>query len=165
MPARCHGKPPKRVSSYLSGPDPLAVWRHVAEWLRLAADDTRAARLCISADPPLCGVASYHCQQAAEKLLKGFLVFANVHFRKTHDLEELAAAVVARFPSVEPLTLDIGAWSVWNVAHRYPGETGPEPEASPEELQRAIEVIVRLEAALRTLDPSRGGTPASQQPR
>jgi len=28
----------------------------------------------------------YHCHQAAEKYLKGFLIFNNVNFRKIHDL-------------------------------------------------------------------------------
>jgi HEPN domain-containing protein len=31
----------------------------------------------------------FHCQQAAEKALKGFLVWHNQPFRKTHDLIEL----------------------------------------------------------------------------
>lgn len=35
-------------------------------------------------------VIGFHCQQAAEKLLKALLSFLGVHFRKTHDLRELA---------------------------------------------------------------------------
>jgi hypothetical protein len=40
-------------------------------------------------NPPLLDVAAFHCQQAAEKLLKGFLVHASVDFGKMHDLEKL----------------------------------------------------------------------------
>jgi HEPN domain-containing protein len=31
----------------------------------------------------------YHCQQAAEKALKGFLVFHEVSFEKIHDLGKI----------------------------------------------------------------------------
>ncbi|MDR0598605.1 MAG: HEPN domain-containing protein, partial [Treponema sp.] len=31
----------------------------------------------------------FHCQQAAEKYLKGFLVFKGIEFPKTHDLAAL----------------------------------------------------------------------------
>ena len=55
----------------------------------VAGSDQRAARICLAADPPLPGVAAYHCQQAIEKLLKGFLVRSNTDFGKTHDLDEL----------------------------------------------------------------------------
>ena len=39
--------------------------------------------------PPLPREALYHCQQAAEKALKGFLAFHDHPFRRTHDLREL----------------------------------------------------------------------------
>lgn len=119
----------------------------------MAGEDLRAVRLCIAADPPLRSVAAYHCQQAAEKVLKGFLVKANVHFRKTHDLQELGDAVVARFPSVAALTAGLGDWATWSVAHRYPGEDEPEPEPTTQELLSAIEAITQLQDALRSLVP------------
>jgi HEPN domain-containing protein len=36
--------------------------------------------------PALFGAAVFHCQQAAEKALKGFLAWHDTPFRKTHDL-------------------------------------------------------------------------------
>ncbi len=36
----------------------------------------------------------FHCQQAAEKALKAFLVWYDVPFRKTHDLRELGNACI-----------------------------------------------------------------------
>jgi HEPN domain-containing protein len=58
-------------------------------WLRKAAYDLRAASHSLTASPPLLDDVVFHCQQAAEKALKGFLMWNNIPFRKTHSLEEI----------------------------------------------------------------------------
>jgi HEPN domain-containing protein len=40
----------------------------------------------MASDPPLPEIAAFHCQQAVEKLLKGFLVLGGINFRRTHEL-------------------------------------------------------------------------------
>lgn len=137
----------------MSGPDPADIWQEVLAWLRVAESDGRAARLCLTRDPPLSDVAAFHCQQAAEKLLKGFLVQANTGFRRTHDLDALVASVVARFPAVEKLASPMRRWTAWGVAYRYPTETEPEPEPSAAELNVALDLIERLATHLRSLAP------------
>jgi hypothetical protein len=137
----------------MSGLDPEDPWPEVLDWLRVAGSDQRAGRLCLSVDPPLCDVATFHCQQAAEKLLKGFLVRAGADFRKTHDLDALVQSVVTHFPLIEPLLKPVRAWTSWSVAYRYPGEAGPEPEPSVSEPLQALDVITRLDVALRSLAP------------
>ncbi len=65
---------------------------HVAEargWIVRAARDLRAAEHEFQAVPPLLDDIVFHCQQAAEKALKGFLTWHDVPFRKTHSLEEI----------------------------------------------------------------------------
>jgi HEPN domain-containing protein len=139
----------------MSGPDPADVWRKVLDWLRIAASDRRAARVCIVQDPPLRDIAAYHCQQAAEKLLKALLVYARQDFGKTHDLETLANAVARVFPDVGPLVAPMDAWSAWGVAYRYPSEQDQEPEPSVDDLLEALERLRRLEAALLSHCPER----------
>jgi HEPN domain-containing protein len=73
----------------MSGPDQTDVWRELLGWLRVAENDRRAARICVDADPPLLDVAAFHTQQAAENLLKGFLILASIDFGKTHDPREV----------------------------------------------------------------------------
>jgi len=138
----------------MSGPDPADVWRKVLDWLRIAASDRRAAGVCVEQDPPLRDIAAYHCQQAAEKLLKGLLVHARQDFGKTHDLETLAKAALQVFPGFEPLVAPMNAWSAWGVAYRYPPEEDQEPEPTIDELLEALERLGRFEAALRSLGPS-----------
>jgi HEPN domain-containing protein len=137
----------------MSDPEAIDPWPDVLEWLHVAESDVRAARLCLGADRPLHDVVAFHCQQAAEKLLKGFLVWAGVHVRKTHDLEVLGDLVRAHFPAVEPLLKPMADWNAWSVAYRYPGEAGGEPEPPADELSAALEVIAQLDAALRSLAP------------
>ncbi|MDC8448406.1 MAG: HEPN domain-containing protein [Nitrospira sp.] len=61
----------------------------VRGWLSKAADDLRGARIDLDANPPFIEDALFHCQQAAEKALKGFLTAHDTPFKKTHDLDEL----------------------------------------------------------------------------
>lgn len=73
-------------------------------WFVKAEHDLRAADVLLAATPPLLGEAAYHCQQAAEKSLKGFLSWHDIPFSKTHDLAviggfERRARVVASLPA------------------------------------------------------------------
>jgi hypothetical protein len=54
---------------------------------------------------------------------------------------------------MDHLLTPVREWTAWSVTYRYPGEAGPEPEPSAEELTRALALIDALEAALRSLAP------------
>ncbi len=99
------------VSWCMTDPEDLARWHRVEGWMRHAGDDVRIARGCLGLDPPALGGAAYHCQQAAEKLLKGFLVEAGTDFRRTHDLDALAESVLSRFPTLRQLLASLGSGS------------------------------------------------------
>ncbi|WP_295436736.1 HEPN domain-containing protein [uncultured Thiodictyon sp.] len=47
--------------------------RTVRQWLHKAHHDLRSARRLYTDTPPLLDTAAYHCHQAAEKALKGYL--------------------------------------------------------------------------------------------
>jgi HEPN domain-containing protein len=64
-------------------------------WFQKAASDLRGAEVDLAATPPLVEDALFHCQQAAEKAMKGFLTAYDRVFRKTHDLDELGQACEA----------------------------------------------------------------------
>lgn len=134
-------------------PDLAEIWIEVLGWIRVATSDMRAVRVCLSADPPMCDIAAYHCQQASEKLLKGFLVRANRDFGKTHNLGKLADAVVAAFPHVDGLVEPLRDWTQWSVAYRYPGTEQEEPEPSPDGLYTALATIELVRSALLSLAP------------
>jgi HEPN domain-containing protein len=63
--------------------------RITREWVRKAEDDFRAAGVLATGDGPFHDQVCFHCQQTAEKYLKGLLEELSVPFSKTHDLEDL----------------------------------------------------------------------------
>ncbi len=71
---------------------------------------------------PYLDTAIYHCQQAAEKAIKGFLVFLDQRFEKTHDLQVLINLATSADSSVSVL-LDHGELlTPYATLYRYPGE-------------------------------------------
>ena len=81
--------------SYSIPHDPLLV-AETKGWFSKAANDLRAAVHEFSAEPPLLGDLVFHCQQAAEKAMKGFLTWHNCPVRKTYSLEELGVVLYKR---------------------------------------------------------------------
>ena len=102
-------------------------------------------RLCVDADEPLTGVAAYHCQQAAEKLMKGLLVAGRQPLRRVHDLDTLAELVVPLYPEMATELDRCRPYSSWGTDFRYPG---PDDliDACPTQadVTQAIAVIERL---------------------
>ena len=62
--------------------------RFTRKWLTSANDDLAAVSRLLQ-DPPLTALAAFHCQQSVEKALKGYLMWYDTPFRKTHNLLEL----------------------------------------------------------------------------
>ena len=60
------------------------------------------ARRAMNAGSPLPAMACYHCQQCAEKYLKGFLVSRSVEFRPVHDLLYLLQQEETTWPQGQP---------------------------------------------------------------
>lgn len=124
--------------------------QEAARWLTVAAEDMRVARACLRMEPPAIGVAAYHSQQAAEKLLKGLLVVAAVEFRMTHDLDWLAGAVLPHYPELRDRLDVLRPLTLWGVAYRYPGpEPEPEPLPPSDDVAQVLDLLGELAARLR----------------
>jgi HEPN domain-containing protein len=128
----------------MSGAESPATRAAVAAWLAHADDDRRSAVLCLAADPPLPGIAAFHCQQAVEKLLKALLVHVSVSFRKTHSLVELGDAVAVHFPNLADTICRAETITFWGVAYRYPAEESPEDFPNANAFADALSIIDRL---------------------
>jgi HEPN domain-containing protein len=76
--------------------------REAHEWLEKALDDLESARVLAATDHA--ANALYHCQQSAEKSLKGYLTSHDISFRKTHNLKELGESCVLIDASLEEIT-------------------------------------------------------------
>lgn len=56
-------------------------------WLHIAQEDLKVAKALLKLK--FFSTVTYHCQQSAEKALKGYLVFKKHEIVKTHDLVKL----------------------------------------------------------------------------
>ena len=114
-------------------------------WLAVGTEDLRVARLCLDALEPARAASAYHCQQAAEKLVKGLLVLADVPFTKTHELERLGTLAAPAYPEYESLFEATYLLTSWAFEFRYPGPGADIPNDPEEsELRQAMDIIERL---------------------
>jgi len=122
-------------------------WQEVLRWLHRVDQDLDAIDALLRAS--LVDPAALHCQQAAEKLAKAFIVAMGALPSKTHDIDELADVAVEHDPEFAGRLRQLGSLTRWYVWVRYPagGETGPTSEDVAEayagilELRRQIQIF------------------------
>jgi HEPN domain-containing protein len=130
--------------------DPVRV-AEVHGWLSKAAEDLRAAQVGLAAEPPLFDDAVFHCQQTAEKVLKGFLLWHDVPFRKTHNLEELGEQCLQIDSGLRALIDRAVPLTEYAWRFRYPGE---QAHVEPDEAAEARAVAGELYEAIAARLPS-----------
>jgi HEPN domain-containing protein len=114
----------------------------VQQWIRKAETDLAAAEILVARGMRDYFVCAFHCQQAAEKFLKAYLVRHQIEFRKTHDLGHLLGLA----SQVEPTLAEALSSSEWltpfGVEFRYPGEY---PEVDQITAQNALTEAKRVQ--------------------
>ena len=132
--------------------DPV-IQKEISAWLHKSREDLRAAEVDLAAKPPLLSDSLFHCQQACEKILKALLCGLQTPFRKTHDLNELGALVIASFPELDPQLESIAHLTTYAVESRYPSDE-PEPQINEaqENLQLAKDFVSEINSLLKSFD-------------
>ncbi|MGB4335584.1 MAG: HEPN domain-containing protein [Chromatiaceae bacterium] len=115
----------------------------VGEWMVKAERDLASAIRLLEGDPPYLDTAVYHCQQAAEKALKGFLAARDQPLRRVHDLVLLIDECTDLDASFGQLAESAEILTPYGTTFRYPG-AACEPRMS-----EALEAIA---CAKRILD-------------
>ena len=124
--------------------DPERV-SEVKSWFSRAASDLRAADHGLTARPPILDDVVFHCQQAVEKSLKGFLSWHDCIFRKTHSLEELGEQALVIDESLRLFVNRSVPLTEYAWRFRYPGDPD---EPSPAEASDARAVAHQVFATL-----------------
>jgi len=104
-----------------------------------------------ASDPPLLDTAIYHCQQAAEKAVKAYLVYCNQEFERVHDIEaliRLAMSYVEAFVDWTDVGIELTPYAR---IYRYPGYA---TEPSRDQFDRAMTAIEGLYQFVVSLLPS-----------
>jgi HEPN domain-containing protein len=117
-----------------------------AEWIVSADTDLDAARRCL-VEPPNVAAAAYHCQQAAEKLIKAVLVDLRIAYprgRSGHDLG-LAAVQIPSGHRLREAAEAFDAIADWSISFRYPADDPLQAEPLPE-LDELLVWLQRIDA-------------------
>ena len=96
----------------------------VRPWIAKADVDYRTAERLL----PIRESIAFHCQQAAEKYLKAFLVLRGVEFPKTHSISRLLDLVSSIAPELAAALEEAEFLTPFGVEIRYPGDL---PELLP----------------------------------
>lgn len=121
--------------------------REAHDWLKFADRDLRAAEMAASAKPALEEICAYHCQQAAEKALKAFLIYHHQEFEYTHDLTQILPWCIKLTPGLSVLGAAAKLLSPLAIDSRYPCEVTVTQDLAAEALRQArlvLETVQRL---------------------
>ena len=126
-------------------PDPERV-RQVRLWFEKTEEDLRAITVGLGATPPLLGDAGFHVEQAAEKAMKGFLIWHDIPFAKTHDLVAVGNACIGVDATLAPVVQDVGPLTEYAWRYRYPGK--PETALTPGRVREGEAIARSIYAAV-----------------
>jgi HEPN domain-containing protein len=123
----------------------------IDEWLSLGNDDLRVAEHSLLLYPVPQEMICYHCEQAAEKYLKAYLVSFDIEPPKTHDLQILCLLCEKQDNSFFELRSDCSDLTKYAVRARYPFEI----EIEDKDVQKAIaEAKHMVDVVMSKLKPS-----------
>jgi HEPN domain-containing protein len=105
-------RPPKAKSSMKQREQALLL-------LRKAAQDEALLDAVITSDKVSDEIIGFHCQQAAEKILKALLSDVGVRFRKTHEIGALMALLAEAGYGLPDQFENLDALTPFGAIYRY----------------------------------------------
>jgi len=129
---------------------------YVRQWLDKAYSDLHSARKLTASPDPILDTAFYHCQQAAEKAVKGYLAFCDHPLEKTHNVKELVRLASSYEPRFSGWTQTAEKVTPYATAFRYPPEI---TEPDEEQYQQAEEAAAGLLTFVVSLLPEEARPP------
>lgn len=99
------------------------------EWVRKAEGDYRLVVQIAKGSEPFHDQLCFHCQQAAEKYLKGLLEELGLTIPKTHHLDDLLA-LLPHHATLRAFRRGLIFLTDFAVGTRYPGEDASKRQAS-----------------------------------
>jgi len=120
------------------------------DWVRKAESDFRTAEHLCQGGPGFAEGVAFHSQQAAEKYLKALLVWHQIEFPKTHDLETLLKLVGMVDDKIPEILRDAAVLTPYGVDYRYPGDY---PSVSGRDAEQALRLAERVRLEIRNRLP------------
>ena len=123
--------------------------KDVIEWLEIANDDFYSAQVLNESVRKPYEIICYHCAQAVEKYLKGYLSYNDIVPQKTHNLIFLHELCVEKENSFEVLRTECSLLNRFTNEIRYPHRI----EIKEEDVSYALNATDRIRnfEAIKTL--------------
>jgi HEPN domain-containing protein len=112
------------------------------EWFSFADNDLNSAKFLMKMIPTPLEIICYHCQQSAEKYLKGYIALNGGSILKTHDLTFLNKACLQFDPTFKDILDDCIELVDYGVQVRYPFHI----DLKKEDMILALESADRVQA-------------------
>ena len=112
----------------------------VVGWIKKGERDLKVAMRELAQQEIFTDVVCFHAQQAAEKYLKGYLVWLDIEPKRTHDLEDLVLLAGTKDKKILGLKDMLAELTPFAVESRYPEFEEP----SLEDTKRAIKIAQEL---------------------
>ena len=113
----------------------------IKSWLKKAEKDLLTAKHELSFADAVTESICFHCQQAAEKYLKAYLVFLGIPFTKTHEIGELVTKCENKDREMSALKEEADKLTDYAIVIRYPEEW---IEPTLEEAREAFELANKI---------------------
>ncbi|MDH5720154.1 MAG: HEPN domain-containing protein [Spirochaetia bacterium] len=97
-------------------------------WLLKAFRDLESAEKLAGGTNPFLDTGIYHCQQAAEKAIKAYLIYSEQDFEKTHNIIRLLELAVKFSDEFKKLENEGILLTPYATEFRYPEEIYLEPD-------------------------------------
>lgn len=124
-------------------------------WLSYAREDVQAAEVIIEHPTIAFRHVCWLSQQAVEKSLKAALIFLQVEFPRTHDLDILRNLLPGEWEA-NRVSADLAEMTEWAVESRYPGDW---PAATEKDAQAAYNLAEKILGAIEADLRARGLKP------
>ncbi|NUM48019.1 MAG: HEPN domain-containing protein [Anaerolineales bacterium] len=126
-----------------------------ARWMEYARTDLKAGYTLLRDPDHFPRHVCYLAQQAAEKALKAILVFLDMDYPYTHDLDRIRETIPAGW-QVKTVYPKLYALTIWAVETRYPAEM---PDIVETDARQALEMaegiyqLIETEIAEKSQNP------------
>jgi HEPN domain-containing protein len=109
----------------------------VKQWIEKGDHDLGTAQVTFLYIPRFRDTIAFHCQQAAEKYLKGYLMFLDIPFQRKHSLNYLLGLISTKIEIDDEIYDNASILEDFAVEIRYPDTS---IELSDEDIQQAFEI-------------------------
>ncbi len=116
------------------------------EWLQKADPDIRLAEFLLAENTPFWDAIAFHCQQAAEKYLKAFLVSRQIEFPKTHNIRELLGFIASTDKKLAQYLKPTTVLTPYGVLVRYPDDA---QRVDPKKAAMAVVLAQKVEKSIK----------------